>query len=73
MNIMNENSYPQSEKLADAHNERQAIASFIEWLAADQGIVLAELSEESGRYEAVLETADTIIMRYLDIDEKALE
>lgn len=65
--------YPQSEKLAAAHDERSAIAEFLEWLESDQGIILAEYEEESGHYQAVLENFDRIIMRYLDIDERALE
>lgn len=70
---MSDSKYPQSEKLAEAHEDRIAISEFIEWLGQDQGIVLAEINQELGRYEAVLETTDTIIMRYLDIDEAALE
>jgi hypothetical protein len=65
--------YPQSEKLAAARDARLAIAEFIEWLEHDQGIVLATTPEHGNYYVAVFEPADTIIMRFLDIDEKALE
>lgn len=70
---MSNSEYPQSEKLADAHEDRIAITEFLEWLDQDQGIILAEYDQKRERYGAVLETANTIIMRYLGIDEAALE
>lgn len=63
---------PQSTKLAAAHDERSAVADFLEW-CSEQGYHLAH-HVEGRNYPAILtETHDQVIMRYLDIDTAALE
>lgn len=65
--------YPQSEKLREVEDERRAIVGFVEWLGMDRGIELCEFNEEAGDYYGIVDTIDSLVMRYLEIDERALE
>lgn len=69
---MSESPYPQSEKLAEAHEDRIAIAEFLEWCTT-QGIVLAKPTPSGHAYAAIHGTHDGLIMQYLEVDETALE
>lgn len=64
--------YPQSEKLAEAHEDRIAIIQFLEWCTT-QGIVLAKPAPNGYAYNAIHGTHDSLIMQYLEVNETALE
>lgn len=69
---MSDSRYPQSEKLAEAHEDRIAITEFLEWCTT-QGIVLAKPSPHGYTYEAIHGTHDSLIMQYLEVNETELE
>lgn len=69
---MTESQYPQSEKLAKVHDDRLAIAEFLDWCTSE-GIVLAKPSPNGYAYNAITGTHDGLIMQHLEINENELE
>jgi hypothetical protein len=65
---MAEPQYPQSEKLRATADERHAVGDFLEFLR-QQGIELAPTDERN----YPLPTEDSLVMKWLGVDEKALE
>lgn len=66
--------YPMCTRLSNASGERTTINNFVEWLQ-EQGIWLCDRDEGSNfsEYRPISKRSDSLIMEYLEIDEKALE
>lgn len=64
--------YPENEKLASFSDERSAIGDFLEWLRG-QNLWICDGPGEFRHYYPVSASDDTLIMKFLEIDEVKLE
>lgn len=70
-------SYPQSEKLSNNVDARDAIIEFVEWLNGTKRMSIGEFAKFDGfrdeMFTPVSVTTDSLVMEFLGVDPVALE
>lgn len=69
---MSERQYPECNKLRSLSQERAVISDFLEWLRSNNRWI-CESWGTFGRFDAIHESDDSLIMRFLEIDPVKLE
>lgn len=63
---------PQCDRLSEVSEEMDTIRQFVDWMR-EQGILLGQVSTNSGRIYPTGATIDVLLHQYYGIDDAALE